>query len=203
MAVAVGVAADPPTPAKDKDKPPAKETKGRSLEPGKDLPGPFHPFNATGPRKGNFHCLVSQHGLDPMLLLFVRELQFSDSLKDLLRRVDNAIAKNPDVRLACAVVFLSEDLPDTVQNDDKREELAQKLADLANDLKLKHVILCLDGKADLEKYDLDRQEAAFTLVLYRKLRILDSESIARDQLTPEKVDAILKLLADKVGAKRK
>lgn len=200
-ATVLGAAADPP--AKDKGKPPAPPVKVRALEPGKDLPGPFHPFNANGPRKGNFHCLVSQYGLDPLVLLFVREVQFSDGLKDLLRRLDNAIDKNPTARLHCGVVFLSDDLTDVVLNDDKREELAQKLADLANDLKLKHVVLCLDGKADVEKYDLDREEAAYTLVLSRKLLILASESIARDKLTPEKTDAILQMLADKVGTRRK
>jgi hypothetical protein len=205
-------AAEPP--AEDKKKPEAppagKEPRTRAvLEENQNLPGPFHAFNVTGPRKGNFHCVVSGQGLDPLVLLFVRDLDFSDpakEFKELLRRLDGACVKNPSVRLACAVVFLSEDLKekDTVVTcDDKREDLAGKLEALADELKLQKVVLCLDDKYDVEKYDLERGEAAYTLVLARKAKIVAAESIPRDKLTPEKVAAIVKLLADKLGAVRK
>jgi hypothetical protein len=198
----LSLAADPPTPAKDSRAAP-KDPKGNPLAVGKDVPGPFHPYNVTGPRKGNFHCVISDHGMDPMVLLFVQDLRFSEPLKDLLRRLDNAVEKNPKLRLGCAAVFLTDDLKDVVGEDDKREEMAQQLADLGNDLKLKHVVLALDTKSDVEKYDLEREEAAYTLVLYRKFRILAGEALPRDKLTPEKVDEVMKLVADKLGATRK
>src|SRR5438128_1806253 len=51
-----------------------------------DLPGPFLPYNVTGKFgrttktendkqidvPGNFHCLITEHGLDPGVLIFVR-----------------------------------------------------------------------------------------------------------------------------------
>ncbi len=204
-----GAAAEPPDQPKEKGKPPppAKDAKAKPLVAGRDLPGPFHAFNVNGPGKDHFHCVVSQHGFDPMVLLFVRDLEVSDPLKDLLKRLDNACLKNPGVRLGCAVVFLSEDLqaPEKggVENDDKREELAQKLRDLAGELKLEKVILCLDSAKDpdLENYVQDR-EAAYTVILYRKLKVVAIESILRDKL-PNKVADILKQTADKFGAVRK
>ncbi len=204
------VAAEPQAEDKKKEEsPPAAKGKARAaLEPGKDLPGPFHPFNVNGPRKNNFHCVVSGQGLDPLVLLFVRDMELTDTLKDLLRRLDAACVKNPNLRLACAAVFLPDDLKDrdaVIVNDDKRDDLAAKLAELADagDMKLQKVVLCLDDRADVEKYDLEREEATCTLVLANKAKVVATEFIQRDKLTPEKVDAIVKLLADKLGAVRK
>jgi hypothetical protein len=201
-------AAEPPAENENKEQPPPgeKNTKAEPvLKEGKNLPGPFHPFNVNGPRKGKFHCLVSAQGLDPLVLLFVRELEFGDPLKELLRRFDSACVRNPNVRLACAVVFLSEDFDKqdaVVTNDDKREELAKKLDGLAKELKLQKVVLCLDDKYDVQKYDLEREEATYTLVVARKAKIVRAEYVPRDKLTPEKVSAIVKVLADKLGAVR-
>jgi hypothetical protein len=202
-----GLAADPPAPDKggqapgkeDKDK--AKAGKGALAE-GNNLPGPFHPFNATGPRKGNFHCLVSEYDLEPVVMIVARNLELSEPFKGLLQQLDNAIAKNPAVRLRGFVVFLRDDLPDVVQNDDKREELASKLEDAAKGLDLKHVVLCLDSKSDLEKYALD-EGAAATVVLYHKLKVVAHESLSREELTTAKVQEIMTQVADRLGARRK
>src|SRR5256885_1529823 len=75
------LAADPPA---DKD----KEAKQPVLRVGGNVPGPFHPFNVTGkygPRKvkdeevdGTFHCPVTEHSEDPMVLVFSRDAQFDE-----------------------------------------------------------------------------------------------------------------------------
>jgi hypothetical protein len=205
--ISLAVAAAEP-PAKDKDKEdtpaPKKDPKaGPALAVGKNLPAPFHPFNVNGSGKDKFHCVVSAQGFDPMVLVFVRDLEFSDALKDLLRRLDNACVKNPRARLGCAVVFLTEELTDPVTMDDLREEMAQKLRDLAEELKLQKVVLCLDSKADVEKFDLERERAAYTVVLYNRLKIVATYSIQRDDLKAAKVDEVLKQAADKFGAVRK
>src|SRR5437016_3568144 len=87
----LSLAADPP--AKDaKDAKDPKDTKESSPQPivvGKDLPGAFHPLNVTGPRKGNYHCLVSDYGLNPNVLIFSRDLDFGNELKSLLKQLDN------------------------------------------------------------------------------------------------------------------
>jgi hypothetical protein len=192
----------------------AAPAKAGQLAPGKDLPGPFHPFCVSGPYiaklqqasekdrvQGRFHCPISAHGLDPMVLLFVQGLNFTEPLKDLLVRLDAAIEKNPNVRLGAAVVFLSNDLPDVVTMDDKRDELAEQLRSLASALKLKNVSLCLDSKSDLEKYGLDKEEA-YTIVLVRRYAVVTLEAIPRDSLTADKVAQVMAQVGQKLGATR-
>src|SRR5258708_231776 len=79
--------ASAPASSQDKDAAP--------LAVGKDVPGPFHPYNVTGvnvyeeePKgtekagekklrynsKGRYHCLVTHHDADPVVMLFARSL---------------------------------------------------------------------------------------------------------------------------------
>ena len=73
---AAGLAADPPADGKAD----AKST----LTPGSNLPGTILPYNVTGPYKGRFHCLISDYGLEPVVLIFARDLEATPALKDLL-----------------------------------------------------------------------------------------------------------------------
>lgn len=213
-----------------------KDAKGWALAPGNDLPGPFHPFYVSGPwitklrqeaavvkenKKigGRFHCPVSHHGNDPMVLLFIREVRFSDALKDLLKRLDTTAAKNPNVRLGVAAVFVSDELNSALasdlskggkddelarKNDDLRDDLARRLEDLAIELKLEHVGVCLDAaKGDLQKWQIDRDDPAMVVVLTRDCAVVASEAVPRDALTPEKVDKLRQQVAEKFGAVRR
>src|SRR5580658_8714358 len=80
-------AADPPVDAKS------------VMKPGSDVPGTFLPFNATGPYKGRFHCLVSDYGPEPVVVVFARDLEATPALKDLLQQIEQRIEKNPAARL--------------------------------------------------------------------------------------------------------
>jgi hypothetical protein len=209
-----------PVLADDPPQPPRPTKGGPALAVGQDLPGPFHPFCVSGPYiaklqqarenqriQGRFHCPVSAHGLDAMVLLFVKNARFRDppkELTDLLVRLNAAVEKNPQARLAVTAVFVSDDLGDVVAQDKEREELADQLRSLAGTLKLANVSLCLDSKSDsdLQKYELDREEAAYTVVLARRYRVVAAESLARDRLTPEAVDRVMKQVAEKLGATR-
>jgi hypothetical protein len=169
-----------------------------------DLPGVFHPFNVTGKFKGRYHSLVTEHDLDPGVLLFVsvdENPNLSDPLKELLRKLDNAIVKNPDVRLAAYVVFLNGKLPDVVKNDDERELLAAELGKAHAALELKNVEFSLDSKMNLEKYAL-KDEAEVTVILYRKLRVLARFTFAKGELTPEKVTEVMAAVKGRFGASR-
>jgi hypothetical protein len=192
------VAAGQPAAPKD-DK--AKDGAG-PLAPGKNLPGPFHPFNVTGPYADHFHCPVSDHNLGPGVLVFARDLVLSPQLRKLLSGLDNAIDKNPATRLAASATFLSDDLPNVVEDDDKRDELKAKVQEFAKDLALKHVVLGLDSKPDLEKY-LRGENVAVTVVLYKKFQIVVSHALQRDEFTDARVQQILDEVASKLGATRK
>lgn len=201
--VCVGaIAADPPPNDKDK-KVPLETPKKAPLSVGNDLPGPFHPYNVTGPRKGNYSCLVSANGLHSGLMIIVRgEPEAADAFKDLLQKLDNAVEKNPNVRLGIYVVFVPDDLEDVLTKDKERDELATKIEDIAKGTMLKHVVLALDHKSDLEAFGLE-DSAVYTVVAYHKYQILAAEALEKDKLTAEKVQAIITMLGDKLGAKRK
>jgi hypothetical protein len=194
-----GVFADAP-PAKDAP-PPAKKEAGPP-----SVAGPFHPYNVTGAHKGRFHCLISEHGLDPMVMIFHKDVDFSEPLSNLLKKLDTAIEKNPNVRLGSFVVFVPEEPADILGQDDKSDDARIKLekiiADKGADLKLKHVVLCLDGKTDVEKYHLDPENLA-TVILYNKLQVAAVFALPKSELTDATVEKILAAVADKLGAKRK
>jgi hypothetical protein len=187
--------------------PPAtKDTKTPPLTPGNDLPGSFHPYNATGPNKGRYHCLVTEHGLDPLVLVFARNLESADAngpVMELLTQLDLLIEKNPKARLAAVAVSLSDALPEVVganvKSDEARQQIAGRLENLAGARSLKFVVLTLAGKEDVDKYRLD-DTADVTVVLADKYRVVNTYALKKDQV---KVDEILAEVAAKFGATKK
>jgi hypothetical protein len=191
----------------------SRKNKEAPLKVGNELPGPFHPYNVTGENKQRFHCLVSEHGLEPTVLIFYKNVDNGDPLPNLLKRLDAAIAKNPDSRLGAFVVFVPDDLPDVTgskekdaaansKNDDARLELEKKVEAIASDLKLKNVVLCLDDKSDVAKYQLDDANE-ITIVLYSKLKVVAVYALPKSDFTEAAVEKVLADVADKLGAKRK
>jgi hypothetical protein len=216
----LSLAADPAVPDKDKDPKKTEDPKEvkQPLAVGKDLPGAFHPFNVNGPRRGKYHCLVSDWGLNPAVLIFTRDLEFSDELKNLLRKLDNTIKKNPNVRLGIFVVFLPDKINNVVTDDDVRDQEAAKIRELATQLMLQDpeekdakdakppmidkVILAVAGKNDLDRYALD-DTAVYTVVLHHKYKVLFAEGMEKEKLTKEKTDAIIAAIGEKLGATKK
>lgn len=208
--VVMSAAADDP-PAKKEDKSSKKDDAG--LKVGSNLPGTFHPYNVTGPHKQRFHCLISEHGLDPMVMIFYKNVDFGDPLPNLLKKLDAALDKSPNMPFGAFAVFLPDELPDTVgsnekeqnannKNDDARLELAKKIEDKASDMKLKHVVLCLDHKSDLAKYGLG-DDNLITVVLYKRLKVVALHALPKSDFTDSAVDKIMADVADKFGAKKK
>jgi hypothetical protein len=182
---ATALAADPPAKAKD------------ALQIGANLPGTFLPYNATGTFKGRFHCLVSDYGLEPVVMLFVRDLEPSNSLSELLKQLDERIDLNPAARLHAFAVFVTDDQTDVLTDNDKREVMARKLEDLANQLMLKNVVFCLDSPKDVQKYALGERWGM--AVLYAKYRIVAVHELAKAD-TKAEVDKILADVATKLKA---
>jgi hypothetical protein len=180
-------AADPPADARS------------TLKQGTNLPGTFLPYNVTGPAKGRFHCLISDFGLEPVVMVFARDLEATPALKSLLQQLDQRIAKNPAARVHAFVVFVSDDLPDALTNDDKREELAKKLDDLATGLQLKNVVVSLDSPKDVEKYF--PGGARTMAVLYNQFRVVSVHVLPPGEAKAE-VDQILADLGEKLGASK-
>src|SRR5262245_52629352 len=79
-------------------------------QPGKPLPGSFHPFNVNGEKgKGKYHCLVCEYGLDPVVLVFADNPK-DPQVIDLLKRLDALVKKEQKTSyLHSFAVFLSGD----------------------------------------------------------------------------------------------
>ncbi len=195
-----------------KDDPPAKKD-STPLRVGNDHPASFHPYNVTGENKRRYHCLISERGLEPTVAIFYKNVDFSDPLPAFLKKLDAAIAKNPDVRLGAFAVFIADDLPDVTgskskdsdensKNDDARLEYEKKIAAAAADMKLKNVVLCLDDKSDVAQFRLDSANFA-TIVLYSKLKVVAVHALPKSDFTDSAIEKIMAEVADKLGAKRK
>jgi hypothetical protein len=205
---------------------PPKDEKQKTsgLEIGKDLPGPFRPYNVTGDRAGRFHCLVTQSSLDPLVLIFTKwEGTYPEALRALEEGLDTRIAKNPNVRLNSFTVFMSPDLPKVVADtsdiekdaadekegkpgkraaeiDDKRDKIADDLRAVAKDLK--NVVFCLDSSSDLADYKLD-DNAWTTVVLVKGYKVVAVHKYMRDKLDGAAVEQILGEVGQQLGATRK
>jgi hypothetical protein len=189
---------------------------------GKNLPATFHPYNVTArlavkeepdeddkdakgktkkeeyTTKGKFHCLITEYDLNPVVMLFARGLDDSAGFRDLVQKVEGAIDRNPSVRLRSFVVFILDDVANLVLDDDKREEAAKKIQKVADDLKLKHVVLTLATKSDVEKYRLE-EATALTAVLYKQLRVEALHKVSRDKLDKADADAVKAIMTDVAG----
>ncbi len=155
------------------DKPAADKPKA-SLKEGSDLPGPFRPYNVNGKYEKKFHCPTNEHGLNPGVLIFAQNVntESGGKLKDLLKELDKYIVDRPKTRLNAFAVFVYNDMPDVVKDDDVREVHAAQLTRLkGSEPALQQVVLCLDSAPDLLKcgYSLDDQQ--IIVVLYDQLKV--------------------------------
>ncbi len=179
---------------------PAAEPAPAKTDP--NIPGDFHPYNVTGKYQGRYHSHISEYGLEPIVMIVTHEVEFSDPLKSLLKKIDDAVEKNPTARLHAFVVVLSEDVSEVIgadsKSDDKRIEVATQLEDQAKALMLKHVDVVLAGKADLQKYNLD--DASFACYLFQRAKVTASVILkAGDMLTDAVTTQIMAVLAGKAG----
>jgi hypothetical protein len=146
---------------------------------GERIPGPFHPLNVTGEAAGKKHCLVCQHGLSPVAMVFAREV--SPQLTKLIKQLDAVTAKNASKQMGSFVVFLSD-----------KEGLGDQLKKVAASENLKTTVLAIDNPSGPEKYDVAR-DADVTVVLYNEHKVLDNQSFRKGQLNDQ---AITKIMAN-------
>jgi hypothetical protein len=177
---------------------PSEKSADVGLQPGKDeIGGPFRPYNVTGKdrHRGKFHPLVSEYGLNPVVLVFVRGVDPGKPVLDLLQQLDTLVQQNERIRLGSFAVFLSNDIKDLVTDNDKREQEAAGLLDKVK--KLDHIAVALDVPADVrDAYKLgDKDEV--TVILYNKFRV----ELVRT-FTPKTLDeAGIKSLVDEINGK--
>jgi len=110
-------------------------------------------------------------------MIFAREI--SDSLTSLVKKLDEATAKNSDCRMGSFVVFCSDE-----------EGLAKKLEALDKKEKLKKIVLTIDNPAGPTGYDVAK-EADITVVLYTKRTVMANRAFKKGEIKPKDIEAIV------------
>jgi len=144
---------------------------------GERIPGPFHPLNVTGAKAGEKHCLVCENGLNPVAMIFARDV--NEPLTDLIAKIDAATAKNRDCKMGSFVVFLSDD-----------ESLQKKLKEIARNKNLKHTVLSIDNPAGPKDYNVSK-DADVTVVLYTEAKVKANYAFKKGELKDKDVEKIV------------
>jgi hypothetical protein len=165
----------------------AAEPLKSGLQPGERLTNIFEPLNVTGPYAGEQHCLVCEMGLNPVAMIFAREV--NEPLVALLSKLDKATEKNRDVEMGSFVVFLSE-----------KEGLKEQLENLAKKQGFKQIILSTYDPAGPEDFKVTA-DSDVTVVLYREHLVKANHSFRKGELSEQAVEKIVGDLPKIVGEK--
>jgi hypothetical protein len=144
---------------------------------GETVPGPFHPLNVTGEYAGKKQCLYCLNGLNPVAMIFAREP--SDTVATLIKKVDEATAKNKTDKMGSFVVFLGD-----------ADGLEKKLKDMASKENIKETVLSIDNPAGPEKYEVSK-DADVTVVLYVEGKVKANYAFKKGDLKQKDIDAII------------
>jgi hypothetical protein len=144
---------------------------------GELVPGSFLPLNVTGDNAGEKHCQFCENGLNPVAMIFAREL--SEPLTALLKRIDEATGKNSGSKMGSFVVFLSDD-----------EDLPKRLKEFARKNKLRHTVLTIDNVAGPRRYQIAK-DADVTVVLYSSINVKANHAFKKGEMTEKDVDRII------------
>ncbi len=162
---------------------------------GESIPGPFHFPNVNGAYTGNPHCLVCEYGLRPVVAVFARSVpETGKPLDNLLKKLDETVAKNQASEFRGFAVFLSQDFT----ADDTRKTLVQSLENVAKDLK--SIIVCMGGPEGPEKYNINK-DAEVTVLLYRNHKVVANFAFDKDKLT-DKDGAVIVAAFGKMASKK-
>jgi hypothetical protein len=144
---------------------------------GEKVPGPFHPINATGEHKGEKFCLFCVNGENPVAMVFAREN--SPELVKLVKKIDEATAKNKEKSMGSFVVFLSD-----------KEGLDKELAAMAEKEKIQKTVLSIDNPAGPKNYNVAK-EADVTVVLYVDRKVKANHAFKKGELKDADIEKIV------------
>jgi len=122
-------------------------------------------------------------------MIFAREV--TGGLTSLVKKVDQATAKNSDCRMGSFVVFCNDE-----------EDLKDRLEKLADKEKIKHTVLAIDNPAGPRAYKISK-DAEITVVLYVRHDVKANYAFKKGELKDADIDKIVadvkKILPDNSG----
>ncbi len=144
--------------------------------------GAFNVKDCTGPAQGKDPlCYRCRYGDRPVVCVFAREM--TDELSNLVKQIDNVVAKNEDKKMAAFVVMLTNDQAGT----------ESKLKAVAEKQKIENVPLTVfDGVKGPSGYKISA-DADVTVMMWEKGSVKATHSFAKGKLNK---DAVAKVAAD-------
>jgi hypothetical protein len=142
---------------------------------------PFHPLNCTGDHAGEKYCLICENGPNPVAMIFARRV--TPELTRLIKRIDEATAKNKERSMGSFVVLLSDS-----------DNLEIELKELAKKEKIQHCILAIDDPEGPKGCNI-APEAEVTVVLYSMQIVKANHTFKKGELSDKGIEAIVADLA--------
>lgn len=112
-----------------------------------------------------------------MAVVFAREI--TPGLTSLVKKLDEAVAKNSDCKMGSYVVVMTD--------DDKAEDALKKMAEKE---KIKKVVLTVDNPNGPPKWKLAK-EADVTVTLYVKNTVKESIAFEKGKLDDKAIDGVI------------
>jgi hypothetical protein len=155
----------------------AEELKS-GLPVGEQVP-PFNVRDITGPAKGTTLCYRCRYGDSPVVTVFTRE--FSDNVKDLVKKIDSQVDKNGEKKMAAFVVVMTDD-PDAVE---------PKLEKFAEEAKIKKTPLTIvEGVTGPPDYKLSK-DAEVTVMMWVDSEVKVNQAFGKGKLDKKAVEALV------------
>ena len=145
---------------------------------GEKLAGPFHPLNVNGEKAGEKNCLYCSNGSNPVAMVFARSAD-DKNVVELIKKIEEATAKNSGVEMGSFFVFLSDD-----------KDLEGKLKAVAEKTGLKKCVLSIDNPAGPKGYNV-AENADVTVILYKERNVKANHSFAKGKLDSKAIEAII------------
>jgi hypothetical protein len=145
---------------------------------GEDVPA-FNVRDITGPAKGTTLCYRCKYSDRPVVTVFTREM--NDTVKDLVKKIDEKVGANKDKKMAAFVVVLTDD-PDAVE---------PKLETLAKDAKISNTPLTIvEGVTGPPNYKLSK-DAEVTVMMWVESQVKVNQAFAKGKLDKKAVDELV------------
>jgi hypothetical protein len=145
----------------------------------KKVPGAFHPLNVTGDKAGEKNCLFCQNGEHPVAMIFAREA--TPEVTKLIKKIDEATAKNAKAEMGSFVVFLH----------DEDKDFVSKLKDVAKKEKISTCVLSiLDDNAGPQGYHINK-DAEVTVVLYTDRTVKANYAFKKGEMKDADIEKIV------------
>ena len=110
-------------------------------------------------------------------MIFAREI--TPGLTSLVKKLDEATAKNSSARMGSFIVFCSDE-----------EGLEKKLEELAKKEKIEKLVLCIDNPAGPKGYEVSK-DAEITVVLYNSRTVKANHAFKKGEMKEKDIEAIV------------